>query len=1122
MTCVQRALLCLTSMSLASLAQGQSLVVTPTQVSFNVPTGIQNSSAQPVTVKPDANTMSTSVSFAVNTAGAPWLRVNNTNSGVIQNVTQSGVMLPVSVDTVGLVSNQTYNGFFTVQIPSVPSSQQVVNVTLFVGGSSNLFAGPSSLSFSAVQGSSVGSPTSQNVTISGTSGPLGFTLSSQTQSGGNWLSLSSTGGVTGAPSGTFSVSVIPSGLVPGTYTGTITAQSTTTADLVQIAVTLTVTTSSSVTVSPTTLPPFLFQNGGTLPAPQSVVVTSNGSPVTFTVTQSPGTVPWLVVNPQSGTADSNGVAISLSLNQAGLPSATGTYTTNLVITPASGTAPAAIAGTLVVSNNPILTATPSMLTYTASFAGANPNDQVINLTTVGGSVGFTVASDSSWLTASPSANATPATIIVHVNITGLAVGGYTGNLTLRPTNGDNYTIPIPVILNVINPFQVAAAPSTLLFSVQTTQNPPAAQTFQVQSSGLPAQFSLTPSTTSCGSNWLAASASQNTTPATVTVQVSSAGMTPGVCNGRISVSFGGSTQPLIVAVTVAVSSSSELIIGQPTPFGNEIVTQGAPGSSVITRVISLNSTDPTAPVTFTAIATSGGWLTVGPGTGTTPQNLLVSIVPGGLAPGVYGGQILISSSSFPSALANGQFVLPVTLTVNPNVSVTVTPTSLAFTEAQGGASPANQSLTLASTGGTATFTASVTQITGGAWLDVNPKSGNAVGPLTVSIKANSLPASATPYTAQIALAFQGSSTPPITVPVSLTVTGPVTITVSPQSLSFTASAGGSPPASQKITVSNSTGPAQFSVGTTSTPNGWLSVDTMSATTPKDVNVSVNAQGLAAGTYNGSITITQAGSSTPAQTVGVTLTVTAVQPPQPTTVTSNASNLAGPIAPGELITIKGTLLGPAMPANGGLFTVNAQGTVNSTLDGVQVLFDNIPGTPIYVSPVQINVTAPWEIAGRVSTNIVVSYNGVLSAPIAVQVASNSAPAFYTVGSTGVGQAAAINQDGSFNGPTGTPGSKPASANTVISVYGTGGGVTVPPGATGSVSPSNQLLRITGPVSATIGGVPATVQFIGAAPGLVTGVMQVNLLVPPGVTGSNLAVTLTVNGVTSPMGPTVAVQ
>src|SRR6185503_2795501 len=47
-------------------------------------------------------------------------------------------------------------------------------------------------------------------------------------------------------------------------------------------------------------------------------------------------------------------------------------------------------------------------------------------------------------------------------------------------------------------------------------------------------------------------------------------------------------------------------------------------------------------------------------------------------------------------------------------------------------------------------------------------------------------------------------------------------------------------------------------------------------------------------------------------------------PQPLTVTNNASNQPGPIAPGELITIKGTLLGPTTPVS---YSVNAQGTVD---------------------------------------------------------------------------------------------------------------------------------------------------------------------------------------------------
>ncbi len=276
------------------------------------------------------------MSFAVDTAGAPWLRVNTSTSGSIPNVTQTGATLMVSVDTQGLTTGQTYTGIFTLQIPSVPSSQQVVNVTLLVGGTTALFATPSSLNFSAVQGSTLGSPPSQSITVSSTNGTPSFSLTAQTQSGGDWLLVSSTGGVIGAPSGTFSVSVVPAALGAGTYAGIITAQSNTTADLVQIPVTLNVTAASSLSASPTILPPFLYQIGGSVPAPESITITTNGTPLDFAISQSPATVPWLVVNPQSGTATSTGATVSLSLSPTALPAAAGTYVTNLIVTPTGG------------------------------------------------------------------------------------------------------------------------------------------------------------------------------------------------------------------------------------------------------------------------------------------------------------------------------------------------------------------------------------------------------------------------------------------------------------------------------------------------------------------------------------------------------------------------------------------------------------------------------------------------------------------------------------------------------------------------------------------------------------------------------------------------------------------
>lgn len=73
------------------------------------------------------------------------------------------------------------------------------------------------------------------------------------------------------------------------------------------------------------------------------------------------------------------------------------------------------------------------------------------------------------------------------------------------------------------------------------------------------------------------------------------------------------------------------------------------------------------------------------------------------------------------------------------------------------------------------------------------------------------------------------------------------------------------------------------------------------------------------------------------------------------------------------------------------------------------------------------------------------------------------------------------------------------------------------AAGSVAPKPLL-----PVAVEIGGMPAVVQYAGGASGLVAGVMQVNAVVPAGVTsGSAVPVTIKV-GTSSQAGVTLAVK
>ena len=99
--------------------------------------------------------------------------------------------------------------------------------------------------------------------------------------------------------------------------------------------------------------------------------------------------------------------------------------------------------------------------------------------------------------------------------------------------------------------------------------------------------------------------------------------------------------------------------------------------------------------------------------------------------------------------------------------------------------------------------------------------------------------------------------------------------------------------------------------------------------------------------------------------------------------------------------------------------------------------------------------------------------------------------------------------------------PAAAGSVVMVYGTGFGSLDPPAADGEIA--GFPARTTLPVSASIGDLPAEVLYAGAAPGLVAGVVQVNLRIPSGL-APNLAapVSVTIGSATTPAGVTVSIR
>lgn len=256
---------------------------------------------------------------------------------------------------------------------------------------------------------------------------------------------------------------------------------------------------------------------------------------------------------------------------------------------------------------------------------------------------------------------------------------------------------------------------------------------------------------------------------------------------------------------------------------------------------------------------------------TTPDSVDISVEATTLPPGVYTGEVTVSSPlTFP-------VTVPCTLTVNaaPQPVIDVSPPSFFFTTQQGTNPPAQQ--LIVTNGGTGTLIYSL--FVSGTWLraDGSPTGfQNHTAPDTTTISVNTQGLDTGTYIGQLTLTASGVT--PATVPVTLTVTAPPQplIHVNPASFSFTAEQGTNPP-SQNLAVTNGgAGTLVYSLFVTASPSGWLLANGspsgfLNHTAPDNVTISVNTGGLPPGLHVGQLTLTA--SDAPTVNVPCTLTVT---------------------------------------------------------------------------------------------------------------------------------------------------------------------------------------------------------------------------------------------------------
>ena len=674
---------------------------------------------------------------------------------------------------------------------------------------------------------------------------------------------------------------------------------------------------------------------------------------------------------------------------------------------------------------------------------------------------------------------------------------------------------------------ITVSPPSLAFSFPLVQAPIVSEPIVVNN-GM--QQSETYTARAFGGSWL------NVEPANGTVQAFSiasllatanaTGRSPGTYYGSIEITAGGETFTIAVTMTISVTKEGLLLSQQGLRFEVE-VGAGAPSSQAIVVDSPIPGSE-----NWTALASSSGWLSVTPSSGTISGPILatVSVNPTGLAPGNYSGTV-----EFTETGATPQFLI-VVLTVTPAnapPAPTVLPTGAIFFGQQNGKPPASQVVTIANPSTQpVNVSASALYLNAGGWLNVNPPSAT-VPPsqaveFTLSVNQAGLPEGED----QATLAFQFGDGSKQVVDVVLGVVNFIP--------------GGSA-ADQSTKAADAAAKA-------CTPTELLPVSTMlgrefnvTAAFPVPIEVLVvdncgssfntGAVGLSFSSGDPALALTPLGKgrwtgtwqplSLKAQPELITVVAASPHPfitgtrqisgkvqPNPNTpaisaggVVSSASYVAhAPVAPGDLITVFGQDLAA------GALTKAPGVPLPTKINGTKVFLAGEKMPLTYVSSGQIGAQVPYDAPENTTLQLMVQQNGDVSLPAMVTIAP-AAPAVFTADGSGKGLGHIL-----VVKPNGTQyladPNHPASVGDMLVIYSAGLGPVNPPVNSGAPAPAKPVSKTMAKVTATIGGVAANVEFSGLVPGKV-GIYQVNAIVPKGVKpGPNVPIVIAAAGESSP--------
>jgi uncharacterized protein (TIGR03437 family) len=687
----------------------------------------------------------------------------------------------------------------------------------------------------------------------------------------------------------------------------------------------------------------------------------------------------------------------------------------------------------------------------------------------------------------------PSAVSINVNTSQTVTGTLKESVTIQAPSIPNAVLSVPVSLTVQPEVSFSLATSQItVHSRQGAQHNPVSVAITPDFGNEQFQFTVASSAT-----WMSGYV-EPSNPVQPTLNISFSDQPAGTYNGTLTIGLAGLPNPTrTVQVTYILDPPATIEISSTTATLH--VIQGKPVTPV-----TLTVTGSVPGVQWDIYSGGYTWMQATQTTTATPGQIVIGVNSTTAPVGYFTATLIIEGENHQIVYIN------VYVDVSSGAPVDVVPTSITAEDIIGSQlSYQPPTLTMV------TPNQSQIQLTADQpWiLPASPL--NVQTPFTLPLPLNTtLPEGV--YQGNIT-ATAGSTK--VLIPVTWKLYNEPHLVFSQAPISFSYQIGGALPPAQQLQVTTPTLlQTYFSAGPTGYPN-FLTVSPEGGTTPTTLTLTANPAGLAVGTYNTNLSITGSwpyNQST--MLIPVTLTVTP-NPNAPTAtvtgVVDGASYLGGTVAPGEVVVLFGSGIGPAkltqaQPDPSGFPT---------SLDGWTVLFDKFPAPILYASSNQTAVMVPFEIASQTTTNVTVSTGATPSVPMSLAVAPTN-PAVFTANSSGNGIAAALNvaADGST---TINMAAAPVAVGGIVTFYVSGLGVTTPVMQDGSLATA-PLPTLNASVGVLLGGTNAKVLYAGPAPGEIAGLTQINIQVPSGLPGGLIPLLVTSGEAASQPGVTLAVK